>query len=76
MQTIQYISSLSKVPEKDIIDTIFSLDSYLLDSTYTILEKDFIIYIKWNKKKDDLIKFIHNNYSCHEYYISEKNLSH
>ena len=76
MQTIQYISSLANIHEKDIIDTIFSLDSYLLDSTYTILEKDFIIYIKWNKKKDELIKFINDKYGCYEYYISEKNLSH
>ena len=76
MRTIQYISSLSNIPEKDIVDIIHSLDIYTQPCTYTILEKDFVIYIKWTNKKDELIKFINDKYGCYEYYISEKNLSH
>ncbi len=76
MRTLQYISSLSNIPEKDILDTMHSLDAYIQPCTYTILEKDFVIYIKWTNKKDELIKFINDKYGCYEYYISEKNLSH
>lgn len=75
MRTIQYISSLSNILEKDILDTMHSLDTYIQPCTYSILEKDFVIYIKWNNKKDELIKFINDKYGCYEYYISEKNLS-